>query len=136
MTRDTRTGLNLTAAEIDEARGYLSADRNGNTTSWFVGPEAAVNILEYALRVLGRPQERASLGWHYHRQPDGRYMNTEDQYMPIPMDACYVRTPSNTETNREHFGEGNSLGQLHWDPLGRNTFRDIDRITPVYFHSR
>ena len=94
--------------------------------------------LNYALRILGRPDEVARLEWHYYRQTDGRYMNERGQYMPIPMDGCLVRTPSEIALGGYHTGVGNSIGQLQCDPLGADSepFGIIDRVTPVYFNRR
>lgn len=128
----TRTGKEMTAKQIHT--GFKDLEKINA-----LGMEAKnkyyvkdmEKVINYALNILGSSETAK----HVKREELSEVKNFT---IPENTQPTIVRTTVKTKSggSHTHFGEGDSRVKLFWDPLGKKTIINIDRIDYFKFEKK
>jgi hypothetical protein len=121
---ETRTGQTLNQDQLNSAneRYYGGTSNSNDSSSWYV--DSLTGVINIGMDELGSGEKARHTG--SVTSPDNIAEGTHATLLGI-----------STGRNSFHFGEGDAMGNLVYDPLGTNTFdgRTIDRIDTFQFYT-
>ena len=112
---ETRTGHNLSPDQI--AQGVKDLREAGTLSGWYVN--SPVDVIDYGLSTLGSKEksEWISRSTDFDQNP----------IVPEGSQASLVKTRENIY-GYQHFGEGDSQGNVIWDGYGSDTIETVHRV--------